>query len=517
MEGQKKSGVKFSIANKLALCFTAAILVLVVTIGVVFTVLFRDYSKDVYHDNMKKTARSISSLMTSILKENGSPFQKNPSGGGLYDSESGIYGSQDSNIIYFNGPALIRMINKITDTDVWIVDSFYNILSTSKDSEAEFSSQYGYDTLPALAQEFVSKIFEDTGYEVYGEGFSSVLGTDTMTVGVPVYAPNGTVNGAILLHTPMQGMTQAINRGLFILLMSLIVALVIGSALSLILSHTIVKPLTKINRAAQLLSEGDYAVHTNVRRRDEIGELALTMDDMGGKLMQAEEESAKLQKMRQDFVANISHELRTPVTVLRGSLEALCDGVVTSPEMVAEYHKQLLGETIYMQRLVNDLLDLSRLQNPDFSINISEFNLYDCISDAVRSGRKIAEKKGAALKFLYDTQVYMVTGDYDRVRQMLLIILDNAVKFTDNTENPVTIRLEQGAVSITNVGPGIQKEDLPMIFERFYKSRSEQNKNGTGLGLAIAKQIASRHGIGISVSSICGGETTFQFVFPAKI
>ena len=111
----------------------------------------------------------------------------------------------------------------------------------------------------------------------------------------------------------------------------------------------------------------------------------------------------------------------------------------------------------------------------------------------------------------------MIKGDYDRVRQMLLIIIDNAIKFTDNPENAVDIELKENTVSVTNIGVGINKEDLPMVFERFYKSRSEKNKNGTGLGLAIAKQIATRHDIDVSVTSVEGGETTFRFVFPPKM
>ena len=100
---------------------------------------------------------------------------------------------------------------------------------------------------------------------------------------------------------------------------------------------------------------------------------------------------------------------------------------------------------------------------------------------------------------------------------MLLIIIDNAIKFTDNPENAVRIELKENTVTVTNIGIGIKNEDLPMVFERFYKSRSEKNKNGTGLGLAIAKQIAARHGIDVSVTSIEGGETTFGFVFPPKM
>ena len=172
-----------------------------------------------------------------------------------------------------------------------------------------------------------------------------------------------------------------------------------------------------------------------------------------------------------------------------------------------------------MQRMVNDLLDLSRLQNPDFSININEFNLYDCISDAVRSGRRIASEKSVNIEFEHNEEAVctMFTGDYDRIRQMILIILDNAIKFTDNINSSVKITFKNNTLEISNVGEGISQADLPYVFDRFYKSRSEQNKNGTGLGLAIAKQIAIRHDIDIKVDSVQKGLTTFTFVFPEKI
>jgi signal transduction histidine kinase len=262
-----------------------------------------------------------------------------------------------------------------------------------------------------------------------------------------------------------------------------------------------------------MISEGDYTARTDVRRSDEIGKLAETIDEMGEKLQAANEESEKLQNLRQGFIANISHELRTPVTVMRGSLEALCDGVVTDPEMIRQYHAEMLSESKYMQRMVNDLLDLSRLQNPDFSMNITDFNLYDCISDAVRSARRVADAKELAVNFEYDASEYDFRGDYDRVRQMLLIVLDNAVKFTDDVSKPVTVSLKHGVVSITNTGRGITAEELPYIFERFYRSSSEDNKNGTGLGLSIARQIALRHGVGVKVTSVPGEETTFVFDF----
>lgn len=505
MQGRRKT--KFSISFKLAMCFTAAILIIAVLIGSVFTVIFRNYTESLYYDNMKKTARSISSVITRVINESGDSLWK-PN---IYDHKN------EQGVVYLDGPRLIRFVKEITDADVWLIDSSFNILTTAGESDKGYSNQYIFKQLPSYAQKFIKQIFAGSGYEVYGENFSSIIEKQAMTVGVPVFSPTGQVAGAVLMHTPTDGMMKAINSGLLILLSSIALAIFIGVILSAFMSKTIAKPLKKINSAALMLSEGNYSVTTDIKRTDEIGELAATMDEMGAKLQLAEVESSKLQKMRQDFVANVSHELRTPVTVIRSSLEALCDGVVTDTEMVKSYHEQLLRESIYMQRLVNELLDLSRLQNPDFSINIADINLYDCVSDAVRSGRKIAGERNITIDFKHDTTLREITGDYDRIRQMILIMIDNAVKFTSDPSDSVEVVLYDHTVTVTNIGAGIKEEDMPFIFERFYKSRSEQNKNGTGLGLAIAKQIASRHGIGLSVNSVDGGKTTFKFVFPEKI
>lgn len=126
---------------------------------------------------------------------------------------------------------------------------------------------------------------------------------------------------------------------------------------------------------------------------DEIGELAESIDKLAVQLDKSSKESERFEKMRQNFIANISHELRTPITVIRGSMEAICDGIISDPEQLKEYNRQILSDSIHLQRLVNDLIDLTKLQNTDFSIDKSIIDLSEIVNDAVRSMKQISTKK----------------------------------------------------------------------------------------------------------------------------
>jgi signal transduction histidine kinase len=262
------------------------------------------------------------------------------------------------------------------------------------------------------------------------------------------------------------------------------------------------------------LAEGDYTAKTEVFQQDEIGELAEAVDSLAERLDEASRESEKLDQLRRDFVANISHELRTPVTVIRGSLEAICDDVVTDREQVKQYHQQMLNESLYLQRLVNDLLDLSRLQNTQFQMEQQEVNLCELLRDVVRSAGQLAKKKNIDIQLEMDASLLQMMGDYGRLRQMFFIILDNAIKFSPE-KAVVRVICKDQIISIQDYGIGIAKNDLPYLFDRFYQVKSEQNKSGTGLGLAIAKEIADRHQIKVTVSSVQGEGTTVQFYLPS--
>lgn len=473
------------IALKLSLSFALALIIFSIIISGVFLVLFKQYTVDLHKTQLQNYAQSLAQSLSTGRRYNGMGY-----GAHLYFS---------SEIMGYN---------------VWIVDENMNVITPrNMQHHKMMHANYTFSELPPNASEVIREVFQDK--TVFSEGFSDVLSQLTLTVGVPIKDANGKVWGAVLLHSPVEGTTDGIYQGLMILGISIILALIIVLALAILFSYFFTKPLTKMKSVAMQLAEGNYQAKCNIKQKDEVGELANVMDLLAGRLDEASKESLKLEQMRKDFVSNISHELRTPVTVIRGSLEALCDKIITDPKQIDEYHLQMLNEAKFLQRLVGDLLDLSRLQSPDFAIEKQELNLNDVISDVVRSARQIAKNKNVSINIDLKNPNLKISGDYGRLRQMFLIILDNAIKFSF-ANNKVDVLAKNDTIIIRDYGIGINEKDLPHIFDRFYKTHGEHNKVGTGLGLAIAKQIAERHNIELIAQNNFDGGAKFIFKIPLK-
>ncbi len=475
---------KNKIALKLSLYFALALLVFSLIIGGVFLILFKNYTVELHQMDLEKRAGAIAQNLSQFMSTNGNGRQ---GGCGAY----------------------LRFIDEIAMSDVWIVDQNRDLITRGQ-GVGGMGKEYLYSDLPADADRVISEVF--TGKTAFSENFSTLLNVPTLTVGTPIMSANGEIIGVVLLHSPVDGVNKVIKDGFIALAISILAALLIAFSLSIGFSISFTRPLNRMKSTALLLAEGDYNVQTHIRQNDEIGELAVTLDILSDRLKQASQQNEKLEKLRRDFIANISHELRTPVTVIRGSLEALCDGVISDPEQVKSYQQQMMFEAIFLQRLVGDLLDLARLQNTDFEIEKQEINMAEVIDDVARSMTPIADDKGIRVEVIKDTSLEHIWGDYGRLRQMLMILLDNAIKFSPEN-GVVKLHLADRILSISDHGTGIAPENLPYIFDRFHKSRSEHNKSGTGLGLAIAKQIADRHDIHITVESAANVKTEFRLKF----
>ncbi|WP_298200202.1 ATP-binding protein [Desulfosporosinus sp.] len=234
-------------------------------------------------------------------------------------------------------------------------------------------------------------------------------------------------------------------------------------------------------------------------------------------LVQDISESERLEQLRRDFVANVSHEFRTPLTVIRGSVEALVDGMVEDSEDIRRYHHRILSETRGMERLVGDLLELSRLQSGKIAINKDRIHITGLLADAVKGLQTIADQKGINVLYQSGPDLPPFLGDYDRLRQLFVIFLDNAVKYSPaNTSVSVeSSMIENNTLSIIirDQGYGIAADELPHIWDRFYQVDKSRKGLGTGLGLAIAKHLLDLHDGKVSVQSELGKGTKIEIKF----
>lgn len=228
----------------------------------------------------------------------------------------------------------------------------------------------------------------------------------------------------------------------------------------------------------------------------------------------------RLEKTRRDYVANVSHELRTPLTAVRGLLEPLSDGMITDEETRQRYYRIMLREVIRLSRLITDMLELSRLQSGTEHMEVHAVNLEELLQDTRQNYLNEAMQRGIRLK-LDAANIPFAMTDEDRVEQLLVILLDNAMRYTPEggsiTISAVETVGERILVSVTDTGCGIATEDLPHIFERFYKTDKSRKEGGTGLGLSIAKQIIDKLGETIFVESKEGEGTSFHFTLKKYI
>ena len=348
--------------------------------------------------------------------------------------------------------------------------------------------------------------------------YSEIHKSTAMVASVPILGEDREVCGAILMVQSLKEMDETINSSIKMILISSVLALALSALVATWMAKLISNPIKDMQIMAREMTEGNYECKTGIDRNDEIGDMARSIDKLSNRLKENEVERKNLEQMRMDFFANVSHELRTPIAVVRATTECLADGIVTEQSQVDEYHEKILRECKSMERLVADLLTLSKMQNPNFKVEKEPVNLVHIFDELIRSASEICREKNIGIVLNRDKDVYMMMGDYDRLRQMFMVIFDNAVKFSgENSQIHVTLRSgedsEPMTVSIRDEGIGISKEELPFIFDKFYKSKLRMNAKGSGLGLAIAKNIALKHDGEIRVESEPGKGTDFIFSF----
>lgn len=460
--------------------------VLVLLVGVVF---FRLYSRNTIHEFREQLEIDAGEIADKVEEY----------------SESGEKNG------YSDYMDATQALLESQNVDVWIMPYYKSINHLRS---AYTNSNLKYKELSKGMSRVMKRVYTKDGvYSNYG--YDDMYDEELIRAGAPVHDSGGNVIGGVLLNANYAKRVETVDNVEKTVFIALLSAWFVSMCISFLLSKQLSGPISKIGRTARILAEGAYETKTGVSVSGEIGELAETVDVLSDRLAENEKIRKEIDRSRMDFFANVSHELRTPITVMRGYTETLNDGIITDNDKIKNMYERMLNECKGMERLVGDLLTLSKMQNPDFMLNLEPVSLVQIFENAVKSARVLSEKKNITIRMEYNDEYCFMSGDYDRLRQMFLIILDNAIKFS-HENSYIDIKLEKGEklkASIKDYGIGIDEDMLPYIFEKFYKSKLQMNEKGSGLGLVIAKEIAARHNGKVEVYSKPGEGTRFTFTF----
>ncbi|MBR2037291.1 MAG: ATP-binding protein, partial [Lachnospiraceae bacterium] len=270
-------------------------------------------------------------------------------------------------------------------------------------------------------------------------------------------------------------------------------------------------PLRKITKATEQYATGNYHYELQPDSSDEIGYLASILSYMASEIARSEDDQKK-------FVANVSHDFRSPLTSIRGYLEAMLDGTIP-PELHEKYLRIVLNETERLTKLTNGLLQLNNLNTKGLLLDKTHFDINKVIRDTAASFEGTCQKKNIKLQLLLTGDEMLVHADMGKIQQVLYNLLDNAIKFShmdSNIKIETTEKKNKLHISVKDYGIGIPKDEIKLVWDRFYKSDASRGKDkkGTGLGLAITKEIMQSHGENINVISTQGAGSEFIFTLP---
>lgn len=461
---------------------TAAIILLtaLLAVGIAFQVMVKDYLINQNLDTLRNDGEVISEL---VLAYNG----------------KGLTANRDFNVS-------LAVTTRISGADVVVCSKEGKLLFCA---DAPLGCEH---VGMALSPEYLEQCYANNGCTSIGI-VDGLYEENRYVVSVPVQDSLGAFHGVVLVSTPVDRMLTVITKisEIFVIISVLVVA--VSIVVMTILARRQTAPLREMAKTANAFGHGELTarVNTSGKYAEEVEELAHAFNNMASSLQKSEYQ-------RQEFVANVSHELKTPMTTISGYVDGILDGTIP-PEQSEKYLQIVSDETKRLNRLVRSMLDISRLQDqgiPDSQK--SHFDLTECVGQVLISFEKKILDKKLDVQVLLPEHPVVTFACKDHITQVVYNLVDNAVKFSpEGGVLSLDIRESdtKAFVSIQNQGQTIPAEELPLVFDRFHKmdkSRS-QNRDSWGLGLYIVKTIICSHGEDISVTSR-DGKTTFTFTLP---
>ena len=398
----------------------------------------------------------------------------------------------DSVLSYLNGKEnskqnelkdCISFVGNSMDVDILITDNIGYVYEVSSDKFIE--NKY---TNIGVSQKNMDKLKSGLAIE---HGGREIMKTSPHTYLKPIFQ-DSYFRGIIVMITSEQSIRSGLKHVYEIVWLSAIVAVIVAAIIIYYFAKKIIiNPLNEINIAARRLARGDVGKRVNITSNDEIGELAHSFNVMAESIEESD-------KNRRDFISNVSHELRSPITSIKGFVAGILDG--------ENYYLNIVYDEIRrLSRLVIDLLDISAMEEGKFKLNMVEFDINILIKQCIAKFDGKIRNKGVNVEVTFGREHEFVYADRDRLIQVLTNIIDNAMKYSNDNGNIKITTNDKGSkvyVSVFNNGPLLKDEELARIWDRFYKSdKARTNKDSTGLGLPIVRLILAQHGEDIWVNN----------------
>lgn len=408
--------------------------------------------------------------------------------------------------LYNNETSLETVKKQLDSLDVylgatlWIINPSGRMILSS-DSPIDVENE-------TIISGFDPTVTEGSYYTV-GNFFNS-FESEQLSVFAPI-SSDYKVRGYVVIHYPFNNLQASCNSLLSISYLMLMILFLLSLIILIFFTEMVYLPLRKITAATEQYASGNMHYEFQIDSEDEIGYLAATLSYMASEIARSEDDQKK-------FVANISHDFRSPLTSMKGYLEAMLDGTIP-PEMHDKYLTIVLNETERLTKLTNGLLTLNNLNTKGMLLDKSIFDINQVIRSTAASFEGTCRNRTIAIELILTGEELFVTADIGKIQQVLYNLLDNAIKFS-HSDSSIKIETYEKHnkvfVSVKDSGIGIPKDDLKLIWDRFYKSDLSRGKDkkGTGLGLSITREIIRAHGENINVISTEGVGTEFIFSLP---
>ena len=400
----------------------------------------------------------------------------------------------------------IEALSSVSSVDIFLADSNGNVLICSCD-------EWMKDRKCSHSEHIITKseLLDVGGKEAFRLDTLDIYDTPHYIASEPVKNSDGVKVGTVFSTAPVSAIRELMFTVTKLYLLSSVLPIVIMFFAIYLMTYKLTKPLKLMSEASKAMAKGDFSKRIPVTSDDEIGELAVSFNQMTNSLVQ-------LEGMRKSFVANVSHELKTPMTTIGGFIDGILDGTI-EPEKEKYYLGIVSEEVKRLSRLVQSMLSMSKLEAGEFVLKPEIFDFRELLCNIVISQEQRIESKKIEITGLDEIQSISVNADKDLIHQVVYNLVDNSIKFANEGGNIDFKTVTDGkkiAFTIRNTGKGIPENELPYVFDRFYKvdkSRSA-NKNSTGLGLYIVKTIIKAHGGTVTVSSCENDFTEFSVTLP---